>query len=45
LWGIRTKLEGKYSNWDKKRPELNPDWLDIGKGAGQTPDVWWHWKE
>ncbi|EHS63955.1 uncharacterized protein PGTG_21909 [Puccinia graminis f. sp. tritici CRL 75-36-700-3] len=42
---IMTKLEGKYSNWDKKRPELNPDWLDIGKGSGQTPDVWWHWKD
>jgi len=42
---IMSKLEGKYFDWDKKRPERNPDWLDIGPGAGAVPDVWWHWQE
>ncbi|KAH9443367.1 hypothetical protein Pst134EA_031371 [Puccinia striiformis f. sp. tritici] len=42
---IMTKLEGKYTEWDKKRTERNPDWLDLGPGSGMTPDVWWHWKD
>lgn len=39
---VMSKLEGKYHEWDKKRPGRNPDWLDFGPGAGVIPDVWWH---
>ncbi|WAR55524.1 hypothetical protein PtB15_6B265 [Puccinia triticina] len=39
---IMTKLEGKWFKWDKKGSGRNPDWLDIGKGSGQAPEVWWH---
>lgn len=39
---IMTRLQGKYLDWDKKRPDLQPDWLDIGGSTASTPDVWWN---
>lgn len=42
---IMIKLEGKCMDWDEKRPGRNPDWLDYGASSGNTPDVWWHWKD